>query len=785
MDLTKIQKIAAQTVGKNVLVSAGAGTGKTRVLVEKILHLLRTEKATLAELLVLTFTEKAANEIKTRLSSSFREWDLERPRRDLEKAAISTFHGFAARLLKEHPVEAGVDPDFRVIETERSALLKEETMTEVFAKVYGEKNGSFEFLPIYGKDVTRDGILKVFIAARHEGKNLREFFLENEKKEREVSEKKEKELPLEAQALLSKLEEIDAQAWARFLNNNKWDEKTFGDFKEWSALYKGKRKAGWKEWRALLEDLAALRWGPLAAPWKEKFESLSLAFEAAYSAKKKEKSFLDFDDLQMKAVGLFRGEKPALQKLRERYQRAFKFILVDEFQDTNFLQMEFIELLSSGNNLFMVGDYKQSIYGFRGAEPGIFLAKEKLYGDGAEGTRIFLAESFRSGPPVLDFVNGFFKTLWAEDGFPFEPLLARSAPKGENVPQDPAVEVLVTGLKENEDMRCARLREARTIAARIGELHEKDKIPYGDIAVLFQAMTLSGIYEDAFKSAGVPYFIVAGRGFYEQPEIQDMMSFLSHLERPLADIPLAATLRSPFFHITDDTLFWLSRQAKAKSEDAPLFHALRTGKFVQEISQEQRTRLETFLRITRALGQLKDRVPLSELIDKILEGTGYELSVLMDPKGVRRYANLKKLIAMVREYEAYERMPLAAFLNILKKLKVQEVRESEAQITLETGAEAVRMMSVHAAKGLEFPVVFVADLGMDPDPQFFKSFARKTLLDRLILLALTTREFPIAAEAVLKVTLGDQEFPVLMNDRAADLDKFRHFSSKKKVGGTI
>ncbi len=739
MTLTKVQKKAVQTVGNNILVSAGAGTGKTRVLVERILHLLRTQKATITELLVLTFTEKAANEIKTRLSQGFREMSLVGPRRDLEKAAISTFHGFASRLLKEHPIEAGVDPEFRVIETEQSELLKEEAMREMIAKIYDEKKEAFELLPAYGENVACDGILKVFTAARHEGKCLREFFLENEKKEQETSAEREKELPGEAQALIQKLEEIDAEAWERFLHNAKWDWKTFRDFKEWSALYKGKRKAGWKEWRAILEDLAALRLGPLAAPWKEKFEFLALAFEAAYSAKKKEKGFLDFDDLQMKAVSLFRGEKPALRKLRERYQREFKFILVDEFQDTNFLQMEFVELLSSGKNLFMVGDYKQSIYGFRGAEPGIFLAKEKLYGEGAEGERIFLAESFRSDPPVLDFVNRFFKTLWEEDNFPFEPLLPHSAPKEGNTSQDPVVEVLVTELKENEDMphspsgdskingtspgnlsgkenksqdmRCARLREARMIAARICELHEKDKIPYGDIAVLFQAMTLSGIYEDAFKSAGVPYFIVAGRGFYEQPEIQDMMSFLSHLERPLADIPLAATLRSPLFHITDDTLFWLCRQAKAEREDTPLYRAVKAFELVPEISKDQRTRLEAFLKLTCALAELKDRIPLSDLIDKMLEGTGYELSVLMDPKGVRRYANLKKLIAMVREYETYERMSLASFLNILKRLKAQEVRESEAQIALETSVEAVRMMSVHAAKGLEFPVVFVADMG--------------------------------------------------------------------------
>ena len=720
MALTTSQKEAVQTAGRNILVSAGAGTGKTRVLVERVLHLLRTQKAAITELLVLTFTEKAANEIKTRLSKSCREWALERPRRDLEKAAISTFHSFASRLLKEHPVEAGVDPDFRVIEAEQSELLKEEAMQETIAKLYEEKNEAFELLPVYGEDAVRDGILKVFTAARHEGKSMKEFFLESKKKEETVCAKREKELSPEGQELVAKLEEIDVNTWERFLGNKKWDWETFRDFREWSALYKGKRKAGWKEWRALLEDLAALRAGVFVMPWKEKFEQLALAFEAAYDTKKKEKGFLDFDDLQMKAVGLFRGDRPALQKLRERYQREFKFILVDEFQDTNFLQMEFVELLSSGDNLFMVGDYKQSIYGFRGAEPGIFHDKERLYKEGEQGECIFLSESFRSEPPLLNFVNRFFKTLWEEDNFPFEPLAASSlhaleAPcthrvcTGSSV--ESAVEVLVTGLKEGEDMRYARLREARAIAARIRELHEKEKIPYGDMAVLFQAMTLSGIYEDAFKSAEVPYFIVAGRGFYEQPEIQDVMSFLSHLDRPLADIPLAATLRSPFFHITDDTLFWLSRCAKADNEEAPLYHALKDPDLVKEILPEQKEKLGAFLKLSRELGGLKDRIPLSELLERILERTGYELSVLMDPKGVRRYANLKKLVAMVREYETYERMSLAVFLNILKRLRAQEVRESEAQIVLETSTEAVRMMSVHAAKGLEFPVVFVADMG--------------------------------------------------------------------------
>ena len=660
MALTEFQKKAVQKCDTNLLVSAGAGTGKTRVLVERILYLLRTQKALITELLVLTFTEKAANEIKTRLSDELKKAKLEQPRRNLERAAISTFHSFASRLLREHPIEIGVDPDFRVIETEQTELLKEEALQETIKKLYAEKNDAFEFLAVYGEETAKSGILKVFTAARHEGKTLLEFFLENENKRKEVCAKKETDLIREAQGLLEKLPEIDTAGWERFLENKVWDWDTIADFGEWSAAYKGKRKEGWKEWRGILSGLAALRKERLAVPWREKFERMALEFESLYGALKTEKGFLDFDDLQMKAVRLFCGERPILQKLRERYQKQFKFILIDEFQDTNLLQVRFVELLSSGNNLFMVGDYKQSIYGFRGAEPRIFLEKERFYQQGKGGERIPLAESFRSAPALLDFMNGFFRVLWEEDGFPFEPLTSR-APQGEaGVP----VEVLVTELKEDEEKERGRMREAKAIAAKIRELHETDGIAYGSMAVLFQAMTMSGIYEDALKSAGVPYFIVAGRGFYEQPEIRDMVSFLSHLERPLADIPLAATLRSPFFHITDDTLFWLSRYAKAKEDEAPLYRAVQDPEGIPEISGEQKEQLRFFLTLTTELAAFKDRMPLSILVDKILERTGYELSVLTDPAGVRRYANLKKLIALVREYETYDRLTLAAFLNL-------------------------------------------------------------------------------------------------------------------------
>lgn len=707
MTLTASQKEAVQKTDRNILVSAGAGTGKTHVLVERVLFLLKTQRAFIKEFLILTFTEKAANEIKTRLFRELHELKMEQSCRDLEKSFISTFHSFASHLLKEHPIEAGVDPNFRVIESEESELLREEALQETFRGAYEKRGEVFELLAVYGEESIRNGIFKIFTAARHEGKTLQEFFLETEKGREEICGKREKELPNQAAMLIQKLEAIDSSIWQNFYDDKDWNWKTMRDFREWSSHYAFQRKEEWKEWRELLKDLGALRMESLVKPFRVKLEEIALEFEGLYTTKKKEKGFLDFDDLQMKAVGLFSGEKPMLKKLREHYQKQFKYILIDEFQDTNFLQMRFAELLSSTDNLFMVGDYKQSIYGFRGAEPRIFLEKEVLYKNEIGGKRIFLSESFRSEPGVVDFINRFFMILWEKDDFPFEPLITGR----KQITQEPVIELLATEVRDGEAKEHARMREAQAIAMRIQELHGQGNVPYGDIAILFQAMTVSGIYEDVFKKAGIPYFVVAGRGFYEQPEIQDMMSFLTHLEKPLADIPLAATLRSPFFYINDDTLFWLSRHAKAIDQEIPLYKALQELNQIKEISTEQQKRLHFFVELSAELGKLKDRIPLSELIDKILERTGYELSVLIGLQGVRHFANLKKLIAIVREYEAYERMTLATFLNILQRLQAQDVRESEAQIALETGADAVRIMSVHAAKGLEFDVVFVADMG--------------------------------------------------------------------------
>jgi len=701
--LTPAQEAAATTLGTNILVAAGAGTGKTRVLVERFLHYVLSGQARVTEILALTFTDKAANEMKSRILKRLEDMGLESERRELESAYISTFHTFAARVLREHPLEAGVDPDFRVTEEEEAAFLREQALEELLEAGCEKGTGLFELVRVYGEDTVREAAVRMVSAAHHEGRGLEEFL------------RLAKPLPAKAPSPAENFKRLGedtlAAEFGRF-EASEWDWATVERFKEWQKTFSRKRdkkdSTDWQDAKRAAGDFLALRLDTFARPWKESLEAFALAFEEAYEKAKKEKGLLDFDDLGMKTARLFKKPGRAHAKLLEDYRKKFRAILVDEFQDTDYLQLELIELLAGKDNLFLVGDYKQSVYGFRGAEPHLFLEKAKAFENGA-GVCIPLLENFRTAGPVLDYLNHFFSRLWAEGGgVTFDPLICKAASK-------PAAgtEILLVKPGENEEPAdVLRMREADRIADKILDFHEQG-VPFKDMAVLSQAMTKSGIYEQALKSRGIPYYVLSGGGFYHQPEIRDMMSFLAFLENPLSDIPLAAVLRSPMFQVSDNALFWLSHHAKAADAALPLYQGVTRFREIPEISEEEKSKIAFFQSLAAELLALKDRLTLTELLDAILSRTSYELTVLSDPHGARRYANLKKMINLAREFETVEPLSPGAFLRLLKRLQGQEARESEAQIESEDTGEGVRLMTVHKAKGLEFPVVFAADLGRE------------------------------------------------------------------------
>jgi ATP-dependent helicase/nuclease subunit A len=472
-----------------------------------------------------------------------------------------------------------------------------------------------------------------------------------------------------------------------------------------------KRGEEQKAFREAFDNWLAFGMEQLASKTRASFSNFILDFETRYATRKRERLGLDFDDLEREAVRLLSGSEPAQMAIRNLYQKNFKFIMVDEFQDTSPIQDRLVNLIENAGNLFIVGDWKQSIYGFRGAEASLFLKKEELFLSLNQGTHISLAENFRSRPELLDQMNPFFRQLWAEEAKTIEALVASRKGDGQRSCLSPvcgAVEFLMIERGE-ESVQEARIKEARVLAKRIKDLVDSKLYQYQDFAMLFRAADDIFFYEYELRNLGVPYYVISGRGFYRQLEIRDVISFLEILDNPYLNIPLAAVLRSPFVQVSDDALFRLANQSTRLKPALPLYQALLRYEEINEISEKDRERLLTFRSFFLELFSQKEKWSISELIELILERTRYDRYVLSLSQGKRHFANLRKLLEVARELERREPVHLGDFIRYVKGLETQEVREAEAQVEALEG-NVVKLMTVHKAKGLEFKVVILPDL---------------------------------------------------------------------------
>ncbi len=720
MKLTPSQKKAVSALGKHTLISAGAGTGKTRVLVERVFNLVTRHSVPLSEILVLTFTEKAAGEIKQRLSRRFQEEKRLQARQDLESAAISTFHSFAARLLREHPVEAGVDPDFRVFENEEAELLKEEALDDCITRLFSSGGGSalggetpapaFQFFERQGEAAAREAILHVYHTARQEGLSLAAYFSKWKPARAEKVREFESQILQQSDNLTAPIaKSIDLEAWKKWLAQKEWSWLDAENFDVWIKTFG--RSSKLTPWKDFAREWATYRLEPFAEEALTWLEQVVLMFETVYTQKKQTQNGLDFDDLQVRAIELLKENTAGSRIVLNALRRQFKHIFVDEFQDTSYLQMEFVQFLMSSAEVFLVGDYKQSIYAFRGAEPRLFLETGKAFADSDAALCIPLVDNFRSRLSVLDFANTFFARLWEEDKFPFEPLVMKKESAEKEITGEKPELIIVPVSDEGGGKEEARFREGTAIAARIQELKTQG-VPYGDMAVLFSAMTHSALYEYALRRAGVPYVSVSGMSFYDQPEIRDLMSLLECLQNPLSDVPLAALLRSPFVQISDETLFWIAERAKSKNEKNPLCEGLSKFREISEIAVAEKQKLESFWNYFQNWRKRKDANRLSDLLEEAVDKTGYAVWALAQPGGVRRYGHIRKFIQLARRQEGRGKLSIHSFLGLMRRLQFQEVRASDTAAAGED-IQAVKLMTIHAAKGLEFPVVFVSDLGRE------------------------------------------------------------------------
>ena len=686
------QQAAIEARG-NIFVSAGAGTGKTLVLVERFASAVCDDGVDVGSILVITYTERAAGELRARIRERLVERGRQDLARELDGAWISTIHGFCHRLLKAHPFAAGIDPRFRVLDDSQARVLRGEAFGAALEEFCaGDDPERLRLLATYGADGLRRMLTGVYETLRAAGRPLELRVAEAPSLQERLDEWREA-----AQCVLddSDLAGADGQraqvaqalellerlpASDRLLDLE--DLRTRGGPRERFAAYEEARKA---VEQAALDEAAARD--------RELLQELLGCFGRHYAAAKERESALDFEDLQLGARDLLKAD----EQIRDKERLRFRSIMVDEFQDTNRLQCELIDLLS-GDDVFFVGDEFQSIYGFRHADVEVFRERR------AQADQLLpLTQNYRSRPEVLAAVNHLFG---ADFGDEFQPLAA----SGEfpDPVFGPPVELLVTDKSSYAGTGTHwRRGEARNVARRVKELVDSGAAKPGEIVLLFSAGTDAEWYEEELRAAGLPTYRSTGRGYFGQQQVVDLLAYLRLLHNRYDDEALVSVLASPFVGVSNDALVLLRRGVGRR----PLFTGVERA-LPQELSPGDQRLFKAFKQRYDRLAAQAPTLSLERLCEQIVSAHDYDLAVLAQWDGRRRYANLRKLARLARSYEDLRGADIEGFVRFVRQQDEVGAKELEA-VAEEEDADVVRLLTIHAAKGLEFKVVVVADAGRD------------------------------------------------------------------------
>ncbi|HZT14762.1 MAG TPA: UvrD-helicase domain-containing protein [Gaiellaceae bacterium] len=689
MNALNEQQVAAVEARGEVFVSAGAGTGKTSVLVERFVRAVCDDGLDVESLLVITYTRKAAGELRSRIRAALRARGRADLARSLDGAWISTIHGFCSRLLRTYPFAVGIDPRFRELDEEQGAVLRGEAFERALAAFCaGRDEQRLRLLATYGASGLRRMLTSVHETLRSAGRELVLDLGEPAPVEARLGELQAaaRELQADPDATPGQLA---AAAAALALGSS---PERLLDLSHVSAA--GERAAGLRAARDRLEQAAL---DALAAADSARLQELLDLFAGEYAAAKQRESALDFEDLQLLARDLLRGHP----EVREREQLRFRSIMVDEFQDTNRLQTEIVDLLGAGPgacDVFFVGDEFQSIYGFRHADVAVFRERRE-----AATQRLPLTLNYRSRPEVLAAVNHLFRE---EFGDGYQPLAA-SGEFADPVFGHP-VELLVTDKRSYKDAKEPwREGEARAVARRVRALVDAGAASPGEIVVLFAAGTDAERFESALRAEGLPTYRATGRGYFGQQQVVDLLAYMRLLQNRYDDEALATVLASPFVGVSNDALVLVRRQAGKR----PLYSGIERS-LPEALSERDERLVRAFKQRYERLVAASARLSLERLCDEIVAAHDYDLAILARWDGKRRYANLRKLMRLARSYEELRGPDVEGFVSFLREQEALGATQLEA-VSEEEGADAVRLLTIHAAKGLEFKVVIVADAGRD------------------------------------------------------------------------
>jgi ATP-dependent exoDNAse (exonuclease V) beta subunit len=693
------EQLAAIEEPGAVFVSAGAGTGKTTVLVERYAKAVVERGLSVDSVLVITYTERAAGELRERIRARLGELERHDLAREIERAWISTIHGFCSRLLRAHPFEAGLDPRFRVLDDGQASVLRSEAFAAALAEFCaGRQPDRLRLLAAYGARSLRAMLIGVFERLRTAGRPL-----ELELGPPDALEERVAELRTACESALAAAADGEtADELERLLALTEAHEAP-------ERLRELPDPAGWAaaDLAAAVDAVREAALERIAARDRDLLQELLSGFGRSYRQAKEQESALDFEDLQLLVRDLLL-EHPSV---REEVCFRFRSIMVDEFQDTNRLQCELIDLISAAPadgapspppaDLFFVGDEFQSIYRFRHADVEVFRERR-----GASGGVLALTRNYRSRPEVLGVVNHLFSSEFGETFAPLE-----AAGRFPDPIFGPAVELLVTDKSSYREARLPwRVGEARHVAARVRELVDSGECVPGEIVLLFAAGTGAEAYEEALREEGLPTYRAAGRGYFGQQQTVDLLAYLRLLQNRYDDEALLTVLASPLVGVSNDALVLLRRAAGRRPLYAGLENELPAG-----LSDRDRRWLAAFHQRYERLVRLSVSVGLERLCERIVAEHDYDLAVLAHWDGRRRYANLRKLARLARSFEELRGPDIEGFVRFVRDQESAGARESEA-VAVEEGADAVRLLTIHAAKGLEFKVVVVCDAGRTGAP---------------------------------------------------------------------
>jgi ATP-dependent exoDNAse (exonuclease V) beta subunit len=715
---TPEQQRAIERRTGDLLLDAGAGSGKTSVLVERFVQSVLQDGVEVSAMLTITFTEKAAAELRDRIRARLRALGAPEAARRTEGAFISTIHGFCARVLRVNALAAGLDPQFAVLDRYQSEPLAAAAFEAALDELARADGRAVDLIADYTQWSLRAAVLSVYAQLRSAGQ------LHPRLPEIPVAatdpvhpdDGGAGELVAAAQALAAELGAI-AEPSPRVCEAIDRVSACLGlvaSGEVWPADLGAGRLP--RNGAALSTDACARYTEALdrfrvhsatvaARPVRDLLDRLLDAYGRHYGERKRAVSGLDFEDLELETRRLLLDDG----ELRQRYASRFERIMVDELQDTNRVQLELIESIAR-ENLFTVGDAQQSIYGFRHAEVELFERRGARLA--AVGARETLQTNFRSRPEILDPVNLAFAQALGER---FRPLLAGRSGGAPDPDPAPAVELVLVDKAadwENEGVASPwRVAEARTLADRVAELVAAGHAP-AEIVLLMRATTDMRVYERALEGRGLPTYVIGGRGYWSHPQVVDLVAYLRALANPRDEESLYGVLASPLVGASLDALVVLAAASRASERD-PWWLLREPRGELAGLDAADRARLETFTAWFAGERRRARRCGMEELIDSALVASGYDLAMLAMPGGRRRLANVRKLMRLAREHEDSHGPDLHGFLDLVADREAgrsSESRESEAPMEGE-GLDAIRLMTIHRAKGLEFPVVVVADLG--------------------------------------------------------------------------